>query len=313
MYYAPAYFKNPSHALTVDLVGCGGTGSQLLTGLARLHTTLLGLGHPGLYVRVFDADVVSPSNIGRQHFIHADIGRNKAVVSVERINRFYGTQWLGIGYKVDAAPNLLPNMLITCVDSVAAREIIGAAYAPKTPAFNADGAFNIGSEGMNKKSGKAAPSYSASCMVPLYWLDTGNGMDFGQVVLGSWERVPPSSAYTPQVKLPTVLERFPDMRRHESKKEQGPSCSLAEALSRQDLQVNPLVANMALALLDKLIRHGEMTMCGAYLNLRTMEMNPMSIPIVPEGKQLEMPLPPAVRAAKRKPRNRAAVRAAVTN
>lgn len=33
--------------VTVWLLGAGGTGSELLDGLARLHAALLALGHPG--------------------------------------------------------------------------------------------------------------------------------------------------------------------------------------------------------------------------------------------------------------------------
>jgi hypothetical protein len=33
--------------VTVLVIGAGGTGSQIVSGLARLHTALIGLGHPG--------------------------------------------------------------------------------------------------------------------------------------------------------------------------------------------------------------------------------------------------------------------------
>ena len=37
-------------AVKVALVGCGGNGSQMLTGLARMHLALRAFGHPGLNV-----------------------------------------------------------------------------------------------------------------------------------------------------------------------------------------------------------------------------------------------------------------------
>ena len=69
--------------VSVALVGCGGVGSQVLTGLARLHKALVSLGHPGgLHVTAFDPDTVSESNVGRQLFSPADVGINKDRKSV---------------------------------------------------------------------------------------------------------------------------------------------------------------------------------------------------------------------------------------
>ncbi|MDD3887095.1 MAG: PRTRC system ThiF family protein, partial [Victivallaceae bacterium] len=134
----------------VALAGCGGTGSMLLVRLSRLAVTLRALGHPGLNVDVFDFDTVSESNIGRQAFGPADLGRNKAVTLTTRVNSA-----LGVGF--DAHPerfnarNTHFAIVISCVDSRAARrEIVNANQGNTT----------------------------------CYHLDAGNGRDFGQVVLG---------------------------------------------------------------------------------------------------------------------------------
>lgn len=48
---------------------------------ARIHASLLRLGHPGgLSVDVVDPDVVSEANIGRQPFSPYDVGRPKVEV-----------------------------------------------------------------------------------------------------------------------------------------------------------------------------------------------------------------------------------------
>jgi PRTRC genetic system ThiF family protein len=70
--------------VTVDLIGCGGNGSQMLTGLARLDRALRALGHPGLVVTAWDPDTVSEANVGRQLFSPSDVGLNKATVLVHR-------------------------------------------------------------------------------------------------------------------------------------------------------------------------------------------------------------------------------------
>mgnify|MGYP006977836843 CR=1 FL=1 len=46
VHYIDNYLINPQHPVTVNLIGAGGTGSQVLTCLARLDTALRGLGHP---------------------------------------------------------------------------------------------------------------------------------------------------------------------------------------------------------------------------------------------------------------------------
>jgi PRTRC genetic system ThiF family protein len=107
----------------VALVGAGGTGSQVLTGLARLHRAMLALGHPGgLHVTVFDPDLVSEANVGRQLFSDSDVGFSKAVVLVHRINLYYGLSWKA---EADRAYNLHEHdIVIGCVDTRSSRRDI---------------------------------------------------------------------------------------------------------------------------------------------------------------------------------------------
>ena len=93
IHYTDSYLLSPYHPVTVHVIGAGGTGSQVATNLARMDMALRALGHPGLHVTVFDPDTVSEANIGRQLFSASEIGLNKAVVLVTRINRFFGGTW----------------------------------------------------------------------------------------------------------------------------------------------------------------------------------------------------------------------------
>ena len=93
IHYTENYLLSPHHPVSVIVIGAGGTGSQVITSLARMDRALQALGHPGLYVTVYDPDAVSESNIGRQLFSEPEIGLNKAVALVTRINRFFGTAW----------------------------------------------------------------------------------------------------------------------------------------------------------------------------------------------------------------------------
>ena len=46
VHFVDNYLLNPHHSVTVALIGCGGTGSQVLTSLGRISYALQQLGHP---------------------------------------------------------------------------------------------------------------------------------------------------------------------------------------------------------------------------------------------------------------------------
>jgi PRTRC genetic system ThiF family protein len=93
-----SYLVNPTNPVTVNLIGAGGTGSQMLTSLARMNQAMLALDYPGLIVTVYDDDTVSPANLGRQLFAEAEIGLHKSAALVNRINRFFRDE-LESGYQ----------------------------------------------------------------------------------------------------------------------------------------------------------------------------------------------------------------------
>ena len=138
IHYIDNYLINPQHPVTVNLIGAGGTGSQVLTGLARLDVTLRALGHPGLFVTLYDPDIVTEANIGRQLFGYSDMGLNKAQCLITRINNFFGNDW-------KAVPNIFPtvlknacrdnmaNITITCTDNIKSRLDLWNILRPYNP------------------------------------------------------------------------------------------------------------------------------------------------------------------------------------
>lgn len=240
----------------VSLVGCGGNGSQMLTGLARLHMALRALGHPGLFVAVFDGDAVSPANVGRQLFSPADVGRNKATVLVHRLNSFFGLDWYAEPehwgrVKRDANTGIL----ISCVDTRAARSMIANVLDPS------GGGMFSGRHG-----------------TPFYWMDLGNRAADGQVILG----VPPINRKHRRMwgRLPTFTDLFPGETSGRAanrldRADRAPSCSLAEALGRQELFINQLVASQALQLLWQLFRHGQTDYHGVFVNAASGRITPL--------------------------------------
>jgi PRTRC genetic system ThiF family protein len=115
----------------------------------------------------------------------------------------------------------------------------------------------------------------------VLWLDCGNSMSAGQVVLGARQHrvVAKASngnggAWVPEVvSTTTVLPSVSDLFGETvdvalDAANDGPSCSLPEALRKQDLFTNRHIADAALNILWHLFRYGELEVHGAFINLR---------------------------------------------
>lgn len=249
VHYAHKYLINPAHKITISLVGVGGTGSRVLTNLAIMDRSLVSVGHPGLHVIAFDDDDVTEANIGRQSFIRADIGENKAQVMVTRINRALGLRWEFYPYRFE--PSLLrskdekflqSNILISCVDSLSSRRALKNIK------------WNNGHDSKN----------------PLYWLDIGNGKYYGQYILSTLQGIDQGENEDGQTILLDMFELHPELTQKEDDVN-TPSCSLREALLKQDLFVNPSMAINACHLLWRLFTEKKIDYQGAYVNMNTMQ------------------------------------------
>ena len=126
VHFVDRYILNPPHRLTVAVIGCGGTGSNMLSNLAAMDKALVALGHPGFQVIAFDDDRVTEANAARQLFYQSDIGLYKAEVLISRINRAFGTTWIAIPTKYGKG-KISSNITISCVDSIKARHEINNA------------------------------------------------------------------------------------------------------------------------------------------------------------------------------------------
>ena len=93
VHFTDSELISPTNPISVNLIGAGGTGSQMLTALARMNHALTELNHAGLSVRLWDDDVITEANLGRQLFAESELGLYKSVALINRINRFFGTSW----------------------------------------------------------------------------------------------------------------------------------------------------------------------------------------------------------------------------
>lgn len=255
VHFIDNYLLNPTNPVIVNLIGAGGTGSQVLTALARINHSLKALGHAGLFVRAFDDDIVTPANQGRQLFADAEIGQYKSAAFISRINRFFGTNWKAITqqYNSATAKDLTANITISCVDTVNAR-------------------FEI-AETLKKYTGKID-----EVSRPMYWMDFGNGRYTGQVILSTVKEIkqPASKQFYPVSYLPYITDEFKAMLQGTDETE-IPSCSLAEALDKQDLFINSSLANLGGSLLWSMFRQGMIESRGFFLNLKDFRTQPILI------------------------------------
>jgi PRTRC genetic system ThiF family protein len=225
---------DPVHKIHCVVIGAGGTGSQVMQGLGAMNHALECLGHPGFYVTLYDSDIVTEFNLGRQLFNQADLGKNKADVMIEKVNRFYGTSWkscpedfterMRVGYQ---------TIYFTCVDKVAPRKHLHKILTTRHRTSNFD--WN-------------------------YWMDFGNGRNTGQVILGSYSC------------LPINLKSVGDIGIPEFDDNETPSCSLAEALTKQDLMINRVVANLGLTMLWSAFSELKFKYNSIYINLGKMKV-----------------------------------------
>ncbi len=251
----------PYNPVTVNVIGAGGTGGQVLTALARMNQALVALNHPGLMVRVFDDDTVSRANLARQLFTTAELGLPKAVALINRINRFFGTNWKAVtekyGYQFAGENADLKWAVINigCVDTVSAR--IDIAQILKD---------------LNQNR-----SYRANS--PLYYMDFGNSRDTGQVILSTIGKIkqPDSKQYRTVDCLPMVTDEFGELLQASETTDNTPSCSLAEALTKQDLFINSALVNVGASLLWQLFREGMLFNRGFFLNLKDFRTQPLKV------------------------------------
>ena len=223
------YLITPNMPLSVQVIGCGGTGSLLLSKLARLNISLLKSDHPGLDVVAVDGDEVSESNQGRQGFYPYDTGCNKAEVLISRINRSFGFYWKAVPEYVTEIGTA--NIRFICVDSMKTRKEL---YSNK----HTSGLFNDFHQSK-----------------PMYIIDCGNSYHQGQVIIFSKDK-----------KMKSFLDLFGDA---EIADEKAPSCSTFINLSEQSLFINDIISTYAVQILYELLSEYEIDYNGIMFDFKS--------------------------------------------
>ncbi|WP_428422830.1 PRTRC system ThiF family protein [Methylibium sp.] len=236
--------------VAIHLVGVGGNGAQMAACLARLDIAMRALGHPyGLHVTAIDGDRVSEANVGRQLYSTADIGKHKALVTVHRLNQFYGLDWEAYPARyedfIDAhRMGRRADILVSCVDSRSARRAL------HKEVFHPHANFR-------------------------YWLDLGNTDSTAQVVLGQARSHGTSAGDGPR--LPCVTDLFPELLDTSIPDDNRPSCSVRVSLASQGLFVNDVAVRFAAQLLYELFSTGRLSEHGVMVNLDSKRSGPIEV------------------------------------
>lgn len=236
-----------SQPLSILVIGAGGNGSAVFLHLPYLHQALRAWGRGGLEVTLADGDLISETNCVRQPFAAADVGLNKAIVLVNRVNLFWGLHWQAYPhhFRKDSLKDdsSYPHLIISCVDTRAARQAI-------------------------------AQTVTRARSQTAYWLDLGNNAASGQYILGQPLNQRNKHAGS---RLRTAAELYPEIAAPELGEDAQPSCSAIEALERQEPYINQVLATSALSMLARLFRYGTIAHHGAFYNAATGRASVLAI------------------------------------
>lgn len=257
VHFTDNYLISPPNPVSVNVIGAGGTGSKVLTALMEMNHSLIEMEHPGLQVRLWDDDIITSANLGRQRFAECEKGLYKSVALINRCNRWTGTNWKAETKKFAwekercYPENVEANIYISCVDSVSAR-------------------FEIADILKHKRHHN--PNLK-------YWLDFGNTKDRGQAILSTIGivRQPNSEKYEAVANLRFITDEFGDLLKNSEQNDNTPSCSVAEALEKQDLFINSSLVQMGCSLLWNLFRCGMTPYRGFFHNLKDFNTHPLKI------------------------------------
>ncbi len=101
----PGFNQGKLNSATVVLIGAGGLGGEIGEGLVRK-----GIGR----IKIFDADVVEPTNLNRQLFFKENLYKNKAISLAENLSYFGFGQSTIYGYAYSFEEALALNIDLNC-------------------------------------------------------------------------------------------------------------------------------------------------------------------------------------------------------
>lgn len=253
VHFLPNFIRNSNDKPTIAVIGAGGTGSAVITHLAWINHTLQQIDKPGIKVTVYDDDVITDANIGRQHYYPSEVGLKKADVIVDRIKRNYAitNEFASKSIRFEKRNldflDLRHNIFIVCVDNIASRKDI----------------YDLIKKTKRKKYGHDSNKVG-------YIIDCGNDLLSGQVFLSTPHKIEqPASSYEVVDYLKSPFEFYTEEEIEKAKEIESdtPSCSLYDAISKQDPFINRQIALVAARYVWILLKEPLITHAQTFVNL----------------------------------------------
>jgi PRTRC genetic system ThiF family protein len=241
------------HIQTVTVVGLGGTGAQVARSVARIVYDMRAARLHTPKIVLIDPDPVEHKNVGRQLYTAADIGQKKAHVLMRRFNAALGLDIASIDQAVDADRHFerSGSLIVGCVDNHLARRELARVKG-------------------------------------AVWIDAGNHVDAGQVVIGNTgdretalrnlDGHKGKTAYLPHAGLlfPALLEPEPPA----PQPVQAVSCAELVEAGSQHLLINDWVAAVTAQYVYKLLHREPVRSFLTYVSADALSVR--SLPICRE-------------------------------
>jgi len=220
------------HHFTVTVVGCGGTGGFAAEGLCRILP-------PHTHLVLIDHDRVEEANLGRQNFTRAELGCFKSEALARRLAARFARPVAYSVLPVSLVDFRFSGLVIGCVDNGFAR----GAIAEKVR----QGPYD------------------------LWWVDAGNGRNFGQILIGSKR-----PSYFDHEKEVCFSLPLPTLQRAELLLQVPPARSCAEAVAgnEQGPVINQAMASLLVEVVRRLIE-GACPWMQLYLDLEAGTLSPV--------------------------------------
>ena len=221
-------------AVKIIIIGAGGTGGYFIPHLYRMVSTV----NSSIRVILCDGDIVEEKNLIRQNFVKQDIGKNKARVLAERYAGAFGT-----------AAEYVPDF-IEDIESLKTLLQPDFVYDPDKNTKETQRVILIGAMD-NNKSRKLC--HEAFCQAEhLIYIDSGNGLQTGQVICGIrehgktiWE---PAAQVYPEILQKEEDDRFPSEL----------SCAEQNLSAPQSIAANIMAATIVACYLYDLLITGKL-------------------------------------------------------
>jgi PRTRC genetic system ThiF family protein len=231
----------------VTIVGAGGTGGFVAEGLCRMLA-------PQVKLILVDHDRVEARNLLRQNFYPDEIGMFKSEALAHRLARLYrrAVGWsvtpYGHTYQRFHSPDTTRSAIVVgCVDNAQARDGI-----------------------------------ARSLTLSQWWVDAGNGENWGQVLIGNAHlhelRVGFDEARQTCYRLPLPTMQHPELLSpppaEEVSASGGLSCAELMDTGDQDPTINQAMASIVLQVVRRLLM-GTCPWMALYLDLENGTLNPV--------------------------------------